>query len=97
MPLLAMPGHDQSRMLSLCLMARPQSRMLSLCLMAQPQSRMLSLCLGGMIIPSQIPTKFTPTRPESNMKIINMKRKFHVHHADFRQVPCLVSKNGFKK
>ena len=29
----------------------------------------------GMIIQSQIPTKFTPTQLESNMKIINIKNR----------------------
>ena len=57
----------------------------------EPQSRMLSWHLG-MVIQSQIPTKFIPIRPESNMKSVNTKMEFQLHHAVFRQVPCLVSK-----
>ena len=29
---------------------------------------------------------------ESNMKSVNIKKEFHVHHAVFRLVPCFVSK-----
>ena len=57
----------------------------------EPQSRMLSLHLG-MVIQSQIPTKCIPTRHESNIKSVNTKMEFQLHHAVFRQVPCLVSK-----
>ena len=70
---------------------------------ARPRSRMLSLRLGSMVIHSQIPMKFIPTLPESNMKMINVKKKiikkreFHVYYAVFRHVPCLVNKSSFKK
>ena len=64
---------------------------------AQTWTGMLSLHLGGMVIQSLIPTKFTPAQPESNMKSVYIKKEFHVYHAVFRQVPCLVSKNSFTK
>ena len=57
---------------------------------------MLSLRLDGMVIQSQIPTKFTTNQPELNRKSVNIKKEFHMHHALFRQVPCLISKNSFK-
>ena len=38
-----------------------------------------------------------PTRPESSRKTVHVKKEFHVHQAVFRQVPCIVSKNSFKK
>ena len=64
---------------------------------AQPWPGMLSLRLGGIVVQSQIPTKFVPAQPESNMKRVNIKNEFHVHHAIFRQAPCSVSKKSFKK
>ena len=47
---------------------------------------MLSLHLGAMIIPSQISSKFIPPNPESNMKMVNIKKEFHVQHAFFSAV-----------
>ena len=48
-----------------------------------------SLRLGAMVIHSQIPT--------ANTNSVNMSKEFHVNHAVFRQVPCLVSKSSFEK
>ena len=53
-------------------------------------ARMLSLHLDGIVIQSQIPTKFIPTQPESTMKTVNIKLQFHLRQAVFRQVLCLV-------
>ena len=50
-----------------------------------------------MVIHSQIPTKIIPTQLKANTNSVNMSKEFHVNHAVFRQVPCLVSKSSFEK
>ena len=60
------------------------------------RSRMLRLRLGCKVVQRQSPQKSTPTQPESNTKVVYMKKMFHLHHAVFRQAPCLVSKTLIK-
>ena len=43
------------------------------------------------------PNKIHATSPGSNVKSINIKMWFDMHHSVFRQVPCIVSKNNSKK
>ena len=63
----------------------------------RPQSRMLSLCLGGMVIQSQIPAKFIPTRPDSNMKGVNIKKGVSHAPCSFQASALLSQQTRFKK
>ena len=63
---------------------------------AWPQSRMLSLLLGGMIVHCRSPKKLIPTRPESNVKIVNIKKEFHMHHAVSGRCYAWSAKTVFK-
>ena len=43
---------------------------------AQQWSTMLSLGLGGIVVQSQIPTKFIPIQPKSVIKSVNKEKQF---------------------
>ena len=55
---------------------------------ARPGFGMFSLRRGGMVIRRQIPTKFIPTQPDSNIKSVNITIKFFVHYAVSGRCPA---------
>ena len=61
------------------------------------RSRMLSLRLGGKVVQSQNPQKLTPTQPESNTKVVYIKKDVSPASRSFQVGALLSQQNTYKK